>query len=290
MQIKHIVINGGGPTIFNSYGALKQASNDGIWNIDSVESFRGTSAGAMLSVILALQYSWEDLDDYIIKRPWHNLWQFNLLHIYDYYANKGIYGKHLFVEFYGPLFRGKDVDVSITLKEFHTVFKKAIYMYAVDIERFELVEFSHESHPDMPVIEAVRASSALPILFEPVTYNGRVYIDGGILLNYPFTKCAADPDTILGVKNVCTADNTKLDKLEGIFEYLSYILNNIVDKIQMKDRGTTLKYELEINTGFIDYSTILSLANSATEREHLIKCGSDDAIKSISKFMTPNGV
>jgi predicted acylesterase/phospholipase RssA len=160
-------------------------------------------------------------------------------------------------------------------------------MYAVDIERFELVEFSHETHPDMPVIEAVRASAALPILFEPVTYNGHVYMDGGFLLNYPFTKCAADPDTMLGVKNVYTADNTKLDKLDGIFEYLSYILNNIVDKIQMKDKEAKLKYELEIGTGFIDYSTILSLANSATERQHLIQCGSNDAIKSISKFMTP---
>ena len=288
MQIKHIIINGGGPTIFNAYGALKQASINGIWNMDSIESFRGTSAGAMLSVILALQYSWEDLDDYIIKRPWHNIWQFNLLHVYDYYANKGIYGKDLFVEFYGPLFRGKDVDVSITLKEFHTIFKKALYMYAVDIERFELVEFSHETHPDMPVIEAVRASAALPILFEPVTYNGRVYMDGGFLLNYPFTKCAADPDTMLGVKNVYTANNTKLDKLEGIFEYLSYILNNIVDKIQMKDKDAKLKYQLEISTGFIDYSTILTLANSATERQQLIQCGAEDAIKSISKFMTPN--
>lgn len=280
-NIKNIVINGGGPTLFNAYGALKQSNLSGIWSHESVEAYYGTSAGAILAVFLALQYSWEDLDAFIVKRPWQHVWRFNLLNIYEYYTNKGIYGKDLFVEVFGPLFRGKDVDLGITLKEFHEIFKKSLYLYAVNIVTFELTEFSHLTHPDMPLLDAVRASSALPMLFQPVEYAGNLYTDGGILLNYPVIKCAAeDKDTILGVKNKYTSS---LNKVSGIFEYISYLLNMLLDKHQV-DTHIPIKYELAINTGFIDYSTIFNLANHPDQRQALIDMGMRDALESIAKF------
>ena len=204
MPIKNIVINGGGPIIFNAYGALKQAHLSNMWSHETVESYYGTSAGSILALMLALQYSWEDLDDFIIKRPWQHVWKFSLLNVYEYFTNKGIYGKDMFIDFLGPLFKGKDLEVSVSLKDFYEATKKTLYIYAVDLATFELVEFSHLSHPEMPVLEAVRASSALPILFQPVEYQGHLYTDGGFLLNYPLSKCKADPETILGVRNVFT--------------------------------------------------------------------------------------
>lgn len=280
-HIKNIVINGGGPSLFNAYGALKQSNLSGIWSHESVEAYYGTSAGAILAVFLALQYSWEDLDAFIVKRPWQHVWRFNLLSVYDYYTNKGIYGKDLFVELFGPLFRGKDIDLGVTLKEFHEVFKKSLYLYAVNVATFELTEFSHLTHPDMPLLDAVRASSALPMLFQPVEYAGNLYTDGGILLNYPVIKCAAeDKDTILGVKNKYAES---MNKVQGLFEYISYLLNMLVDKHQVNTH-IPIKYELEINAGFIDYSTIFSLANHPDQRQALIEMGMRDALESIAKF------
>jgi predicted acylesterase/phospholipase RssA len=284
MNIKNIVINGGGPIIFNAYGALKQANLSGIWSYDSVESFYGTSAGAILAIILALQYSWEDLDDFIIKRPWQQVWKFNLLNVYEYYSNKGIFGKEMFNDFLGPLFKGKDLEVSISFKEFHELFKKNLYIYAVNLASLELVEFSHVSHPDMPILDAVRASSALPILFQPVKYGGNLYTDGGFLMNYPLVKCTADPKTILGVRNAYITSSP--NEVNGLFEYLSYILNKVIDQLQFSCTFE-IPYELKINTDFIDYSVIHSLANSASERQTLINRGMEDALVSIKDFTPP---
>jgi len=285
MNIKNIVINGGGPTIFNAYGALKQAHMSGIWSYDSVDAFYGTSAGAILAVILALQYSWEDVDDFIIKRPWQNVWKFNLFNVYDYYTTKGIFGKEMFHDFLGPLFKGKDLELDVTLCQFHETFGKSLFIYAVNLANFELVEFSHLSHPDLPVLEAVRASSALPILFQPVEYKGDFYTDGGFLMNYPLAKCVSSSGAILGVRNKYTGSNCNVNSVQGIFEYLSYILSMIVNKIQIDtndDKENKELFELEINTGFVDYSTILSLANSAAEREALIARGMADATECIT--------
>ena len=276
MSVENIVINGGGTTIFNTYGALKQSNIDGIWSHDSVHSYYGTSAGGIMSVIMALQYNWDELDDFIIKRPWQNVWKINVLNTYDYYLNKGVYGIELYYDIFGPLFRGKDLELTITLKEFYEVSKKNIYLYAVKISTFEITEFSHLSHPDMKVLDALHASAALPILFKPAEYEGELYTDGGFLLNYPLAKCSADPKTIMGIRNAYTENNTNINKVEGIFEYLSYILNMVVDKNQCEP---TVKpgYEISLNAGYIDYSSILRLANSQDEREALIHKGVEDA-------------
>jgi len=276
----NIVINGGGANFFNSYGALKQANLSKIWSHESVHSYYGTSAGGMLSVMLALQYSWEELDDFLIKRPWQNVWKFNVLNVYDYYLKKGIYGIEVLQNTFGPLFKGKDLDITVTLKEFYEATGKTVYLYAVKLSTFEIVEFSHKTHPDMPVLTAVHASAALPILFKPAEYDGELYTDGGFLINYPLAKCTDDPATILGVRNVYTESNSNINKVDGLFEYLSYILNMVTDKNQCHP---TIKpgHEICINSGYIDYSSIFKLANSPEERESLIKKGAEDAITSL---------
>ena len=220
--------------------------------------------------MLALQYSWEELDDFIIKRPWHNVWKFNVLNIFDYYKNRGIYGIEVLQDTFGPLLKGKDLELAVTLKEFYEATGKTIYLYAVKLSTFETVEFSHISHPDMQLLTAVHASAALPILFKPAEYAGELYTDGGFMLNYPLAKCRADPATILGVRNAYLENTTNINDVKGIFEYLSYILNMMVDKSQCE---TTVKprYEILLKTGFIDYTTIWSLAKNPAEREALIK-------------------
>jgi predicted acylesterase/phospholipase RssA len=274
----NIVINGGGTMFFNAYGALKQANLAGIWSHDFIQSYYGTSAGGILAIMLALQYSWDELDDFIIKRPWQNVWKINVMNVFDYYKNRGIYGIEVLQDTFGPLLKGKDLELTVSLKEFYKATGKTIYFYSVKLSTFEIVEFSHHTHPDMEVLTALHASAALPILFKPAEYAGELYTDGGFLLNYPLAKCREEPATILGVRNAYSESSANINEVKNIFEYLSYILNMMVNKSQCE---TTVKpgYEIVLNTGFIDYSSIWTLAKNPAEREALIKKGADDFSK-----------
>jgi predicted acylesterase/phospholipase RssA len=279
-MIENIVINGGGPTVFNVYGALRESCKQGLWNHADVKHYYGTSAGAIMAVMMALQYSWEELDDFIIKRPWQTVWQFNVLKVYDYYCNKGIFGNEIFVELLGPLLRGKDLETGCTLQELFNATNKTLHFYTIELSTFTLTEITHTAFPNMKVIEAVHASAALPILFQPLKYEGLYYTDGGIMLNYPLCKCESDPDTVLGIRNIYSGSNANVHSVQGIFEYLSYIMNMVIDKIQGQSTRK-IKHELLIETGFIDYSSILRLANSAEERKALIEMGADNVKKYI---------
>ena len=89
-KIKHLIIPGGGTTGMVAYGALKATHESGIWNIDNIESIYGTSAGAIVGLIIALKYDWKTIDDYLIKRPWQNICSFNMYAIIESFQKSGI--------------------------------------------------------------------------------------------------------------------------------------------------------------------------------------------------------
>lgn len=67
---------------------------------------------------------------------------------------------------------------------------KDLYIIGTDPSRSASVIFSHDSTPDMEVAEAVRISMSVPLLFEAIksisfTDNPQIYVDGGLLYNYP---------------------------------------------------------------------------------------------------------
>jgi len=51
---------------------------------------------------------------------------------------------------------------------------------AIDLDRAERVVFGRNGLRDVPISQAVAASSAIPGFFEPYTIGGRDYVDGGV--------------------------------------------------------------------------------------------------------------
>jgi predicted acylesterase/phospholipase RssA len=98
IPIKHLVITGGGIAGIIAYSVLRETCKSGIWNIDNIESIYGTSAGAIIGVFIALKYEWSEIDDYITKRPWENVFKFDIDSILRSFDSKGILGKKIFLK------------------------------------------------------------------------------------------------------------------------------------------------------------------------------------------------
>jgi NTE family protein len=56
-----------------------------------------------------------------------------------------------------------------------------LYIAATDLDTCERIVFGAEGWDDVPISTAVRASTALPMLYKPVTVKQRQLIDGGVL-------------------------------------------------------------------------------------------------------------
>ena len=58
--------------------------------------------------------------------------------------------------------------------------ERPLYVVAVDLDRGQAVRFGSEGWDDVPISQAVQASSALPGLYPPVEIKGGHYVDGAL--------------------------------------------------------------------------------------------------------------
>jgi NTE family protein len=56
-----------------------------------------------------------------------------------------------------------------------------LYLAATDLDTCERIVFGAEGWDDVPISTGVRASTALPMVYKPVTVKGRELVDGGIV-------------------------------------------------------------------------------------------------------------
>jgi predicted acylesterase/phospholipase RssA len=294
-KIKNLVISGGGQTGLTFYGILRESNKYGLWNIENIHSMYATSIGSFICVLLCLKYDWDTLDNYFIKRPWDKVFKFDLYSIINAFEKKGIFDIKLFEEMLSPLFLGMDIPLSITMQEFYDITNIDLHIYATELNKFEIVDISHTTRPEWRVIDAVYASSTLPIVFSPFICGEHCYIDGGVLLDYPINKClnnGASPDEILGIFKENPIDNsTMVNEKSNFFDYLIIIFKNIMTKMlnlynttDYNKNDIKIKHEIAVLDNFVSLDQMLNAASSSEERQRLIQFGVDIFVKHIDSM------
>lgn len=278
--IKHIVISGGGPLIFNIYGALKHSNLSKLWSHDDIESYYATSAGAIMATMMTLKYDWEELDNYLINRPWQTILNFNMLNIYDYYSNNGIVDEKIIYSMFAPLLKAKDIDVNIDMETFRKITNINLHFYATEYSTFVTREFSADATPKIKLLDAVYASMALPILCKPIKIDNELYLDGGVFLNYPISKCMEKHDdcgSILGIKmQIVSKKEDMITNDLNLFSYMTTGMNALYNKIQIDEMRPDIK-EIHISAVFDDMTSFFKLASSSEERKRAIERGCADS-------------
>ena len=67
---------------------------------DKIKSIHGSSVGSMIGLIILLNMTWDDLDNYIINRPWKNVFELTPELLIESYENKGVFGKELLIKIF----------------------------------------------------------------------------------------------------------------------------------------------------------------------------------------------
>lgn len=277
-MIRHLVISGGGRTGLSFYGILRESQKSGLWNINNIQSIYSTSIGSFLSIIICLKYNWDIMDAFLIKRPWENVFKFDLYSIIQAFDKRGIFSIKVIEDVLSPLLLGADLDINITMKEFYEINKIDVHIFSTELNNFETIDFSHKTHPEWRIIDVIYCSCALPIVFSPYMKEDKCYIDGGILTNYPIYYClqsGAIPEEILGIKKINSTVKTYIKENSTFFDYLMIAFNNIFEKLLFIDNDihNTIQHEIKVNDVAIIITDILFTASSLEERQRLINRG-----------------
>ena len=272
MTIKHLVISGGGATGLSYYGALKQTNKEGKWNIENITSIYACSVGSMIAVILALRYEWTMIDNYLINKPWEDVFVINLEVIWSAIESGGIYNRDIIDKIFVSLLEGKGLSLTTTLLEFYQLTNIELYIFTTALPSFTSMHLSHKTHPDMPLLDAVYASCSIPLLFIPLIKFDQFLVDGGIMANNPINTCVDDGHNVDEILGIDMSHNSPPDpnKIVGMFTFLLYFINGLI---------AFLNKPLKPNLNIIRVNKVqsdiglLSIISDKKKREELIAHG-----------------
>lgn len=288
MTIKHLVISGGGPTMIKSLGASQYLEQNNFWKIDNIQTIHGTSAGAMVGAMLCLNYDWETINSYIIDRPWNEAFPFNIKSILDAYTNKGIFGRKATEIVFKSLLLGKDLSLDITLKDFYDYSKIELYMYSFEINHFKMESISYKSYPDLPLLTALQMTSAVPILISPVCVDGKCFIDGAVVSNYPLNYCldlVSDKNEILGFKNDYgdKKQSNIIDEDSTLLDYIMTFIYKLIFQLNTEDKQLKIDNEVLYSAQYLSFEYIKSVLSSSEIRKEFLQSGIQSATDFLSK-------
>lgn len=233
MDIKHIVLSGGGYNGIDMIGMIYKLKELELLKNDMLKSVYGVSAGSIVGAILLLGIEKNVIYDFVIKRPWSKIFNINSKLLFKLVDEKGLLDNTLFVEIMKPLLKSKDLNENITLLEFYNYNKIDFYLFGTKLNTMESVKISYKTHPDMILIDAITISSALPLIFKPVFYEGEYYIDGGVRKHFPIKTAIDDgcnKNETLGVY-IRRNESNKITEESSFIQYYYQLIIGAVNLI-----------------------------------------------------------
>ena len=189
-KFKNLVFEGGGVKGIAYVGALDILEKEGI--LQNIERVAGTSAGALIAVLVGLRYSSEELKKVLWDLNFQNFLDdtFGYARDIDRLINEyGWYKGDFFRKLMAGYIKDKTGNGEATFKDLWKANKyKDIYLIGADLSTGFSKVFCYEKTPYVKVADAARVSMSIPLFFRAVdgiNQDGHIYVDGGLLDNYP---------------------------------------------------------------------------------------------------------
>ena len=280
MTIKHLVFSGGGHTMIQTLGAVQHLEQNKFIDFMNIETIYGTSAGAIVGVLICLKYDWETINDYIIKRPWQDVFPIKVQNIFDAYTKKGLFDIKTIEKVFKPLLDAKDIPMDINLEDFYNLTKIELHLFSFEINEYKAHDISYLTYPKLSLMTAVQMTCALPILVTPVCMDEKCYIDGGMSCNYPLNFCITSgkiPDEILGFKNKYSDEKDNINTESTMLDFLLSFLFKAVFSISTDNNQEEIKNEVICDVKYLTFDILKNALSDIEVRRKLFKNGTEIA-------------
>jgi predicted acylesterase/phospholipase RssA len=99
-----------------------------------------------------------------------------------------------------------------------------LYITASNVSKHRLDVFSADTTPSICIMDAIRASCAIPMMFMPITLNGDVYCDGGVIELYPWMHVKEKEKTlVILTEDTCVSTNQVQRPITSLVAYATSI-------------------------------------------------------------------
>jgi NTE family protein len=188
VQFRNLVFEGGGVKGIAYVGAMQILENRGI--LAGITRCGGASAGAINAFFFALGYTPFQQHEILRSTDFRDFMDSSFGMIRDIRRLAKSFGYHrgdFFEAWVGAHLEAEVGTARATFRDLREDGRPELHVIGTNLSTGFAEVFSHERHPDMAVVDALRISMSIPLFFQAVRHGPRdeVYVDGGLQLNYP---------------------------------------------------------------------------------------------------------
>ena len=158
-------------------------------------------------------------------------------------------------------------------------------IYATALEEFTPEKITHETHPNIRVIDAIYMSCSIPVLLEPIMYKNKYYIDGAIFNGNPKThvdKKEKNKTLAFTFSSCGYYEYTKpIEEQNYITPYILFkkIISGVILTFKNTNKPVSIKNEVKLNwireETVYDYKSWLNFFYNKEDRRIKISIGEE---------------
>ena len=200
----NLVLSGGGIRGILHLGSLKTLEEKNIFK--NIKNFGGSSAGSMISLLLSIGYTYNDIMIIFLKINTDKF--YDITDIFEFLNIYGLLNLNPFEKFLRLLLENKFKKKNITFSELYNLTQKTLHINSININSNEEIIFNHINTPNIDVIDACLASCSLPFIFPPKLIDNNYYIDAFAVNNCPCNIFKNDLDNTicLSIMDLCESN------------------------------------------------------------------------------------
>jgi NTE family protein len=180
-MLQNLVVCGGGINIVSYIGVLTCLSEQDL--LHGITNYYGTSAGGIVSVMLAIGYSVDEMKRFMLRFDFSRVVEdvdpilvFEELGL-SLGTNMEIITKSVIT------FKLGEEKLDYTLKQLYEDRGINVSLSTYNVTKKCNVHFDRTS--EVPIWQALMATCRIPLIFTPMDINGEKYIDGAVCDNFP---------------------------------------------------------------------------------------------------------
>lgn len=272
-MIDTLVISGGGLKGFCMISSINQLFINNIINFKNIKNYYGTSVGSLLCSLLAIGYTLDEIMVFIDKFDFEKI--SDEIDIDNLFNNYGVFSGNNIILVLETLFEEKINNKNITFKQLYELNNVNLNIIATNVTDGVEEVFNYNNSPNLNIMLAIRMSIAVPIIFTPVLYNNKLYVDGALTNNFPINHVKNNNFIGITTNFKKTLDNPTL---------LNYIYNCVIIPIQSINLKNITRQNVD-NIIFIEDNNIKTgnFGLNKENKDNLMEIGRLSAINYINK-------
>tara|TARA_B100000575_G_C23115218_1_gene644602 strand:- start:943 stop:1926 length:984 start_codon:yes stop_codon:yes gene_type:complete len=208
----------------------------------NIKNILGLSAGALMALFFIFNFTEEEVINIATTYDYESVADITVDNIINFTTKKGVDSVEKHILKIRNMFKDKCEDVNkITFKYIYERFGINLIIVITNIMSYQAEYYDYYNSPEVDVFDILKCTIAFPFYFEPVEYNGNLYIDGAFYNNLPLDYFEDNPKynidetfSIIANHPILKINSTNIEDISmGSYFHLLYTLSRYnIDKLK----------------------------------------------------------